>query len=76
MISVDMDSFTNNDDRVSTESYYNLNSAYMWFTVSQAAVILGIPKSQVKKKYPFTVVDGVRLFHWKDIGYDPRVGPM
>ena len=47
-----------------------------WFTVSQAAAILGIPKSQVKKKYPFTVVDGVRLFHWKDIGYNPKVGTM
>jgi hypothetical protein len=54
----------------------NHNLPDPWFTVSQAAAILGIPKSQVKKKYPFTVVDGVRLFHQDDIGYNPKVGAM
>lgn len=55
----------------------NQNLPDPWLTVSQVAAILGIPKSEVKRKYPYIVIEGgTRLFHWKDIGYDPRVGPM
>lgn len=48
-----------------------------WLTVSQVAAILGIPKSEVKRKYPYIVIEGgTRLFHWKDIGYNPKTGAM
>lgn len=74
---MDTDSLTNSDGKDSTESHYNFNIKESWYTVSQAAAILGIPKSEVKRKYPYIVIEGgTRLFHWKDIGYNPKVGPM
>ena len=54
----------------------SLNTPEMWYTISQAAAILGLSKNEVKKKYPFIVVDGVRLFHAKDLGYKPKTGAM
>ena len=71
-----MDSSTNSDGRQHT-SGSNQNLADPWLTVSQVAAILGIPKSEVKRKYPYVVIErGTKLFHMNDIGYNPKTGAM